>query len=295
MNREVPATYALVTPTRDELVNLQRLARCLEEQTVQPQTWIIVDNGSADGTLGFAHELEERVPWVTALSASGTRAAEPGAPIVRAFHHGLGALTGDPDVVVKLDADVSVEPDYFERLLCAFANDPSLGITSGVCLEQREGSWTPTYVTRSHVRGATRAYRWQCLQDVLPLEERVGWDGIDELKANVHGWRTEIVRDLAFYHHRALGSRDGARSARWVRQGNAAHYMGYRFVYLVLRTLHHARRDPAALAMLYGYLGAWLRRAPQHQDDRVRRQLRDRQSLRNLRARRREALGRQSH
>lgn len=295
MNREAPATYALVTPTRDEFVNLQRLARCVEQQTVQPQRWIIVDNGSVDETLGFARKLEERVPWVAALSASGTYTAEPGAPIVRAFHRGLRELTGEPDVVVKLDADVSLEPDYFERLLRAFAKDASLGIASGVCYEERDGSWTATHVTRSHVRGATRAYRWQCLQDVLPLEERVGWDGIDELKANVLGWRTEIVGDLAFYHHRALGSRDGARSARWIRQGKAAHYMGYRFVYLVLRTLHHARRDPAALAMVFGYLAAWLRREPQHDDDRIRQHLRERQSIRNLRARRREALGRNSH
>jgi glycosyltransferase involved in cell wall biosynthesis len=295
MIRDAPATYALVTPTRDELVNLQRLADCIEQQTVPPQAWIIVDNGSVDATLAFARELEERLPWVTALSASGTHAAEPGAPIVRAFHHGLTAIAGEPDVVVKLDADVSLEPDYFERLIRAFTEDGSLGIASGVCYEERDGRWTPTYVTRAHVRGATRAYRWQCLQDVLPLEERVGWDGIDELKANVLGWRTEIVDDLAFYHHRALGSRDGARSARWIRQGHAAHYMGYRFVYLILRTLHHARRDPAALAMIYGYFAAWLRHEPQHTDDQVRQHLRDRQSLRNLRARRREALGRQSH
>jgi hypothetical protein len=126
----------------------------------------------------------------------------------------------------------------------------------------------------------------------LPLEERVGWDGIDELKANVAGWRTAVIPDLGFFHHRRLGARDGMPWARWARQGRAAHYMGYRFSYLVLRSLHHARRNPAALAMLGTYLTAAATRAPQQTDADARRHLRERQRLRNLRARRREALGR---
>ncbi len=291
---EAPARYVLITPTRDEAENLRRLADCLARQTVPPQRWVIVDNGSSDESLDVARDLADRFDWIEVLSAPGTDVAEPGLPIVRAFHRGLERITDQPDVAVKLDADVSMEPDYFERLTGAFFEDRSLGIASGVCYEHDGETWQPTHVTEAHVRGATRAYRWECLQQVLPLEERVGWDGIDELKANVRGWRTQVISDLSFLHHRRLGARDGMPWTRWARQGRAAHYMGYRFSYLLIRTLHHARRNPGALAMVVAYAASAAKGAPRFEDDRVRRHLRDRQRLRNLRARRREALGRET-
>ena len=107
---------------------------------------------------------------------------ERGAPIVRALHAGIDALDLVPDVLVNVDADVTVEPDYFARLLDVFANDPSLGIASGSAWELEDGEWRQRFVTGGTVWGATRAYRWKCLQDVLPLEERHGWDGIDQLE-----------------------------------------------------------------------------------------------------------------
>jgi glycosyltransferase involved in cell wall biosynthesis len=272
-------SYAAVTPLRSERENLGRLAASLEAQTVAPTEWVIVDNGSTDGSLEAARELAARLPWVRVIEIEGDPAPRPGAPIVRAFHAGLGALSVRPDVIVKLDADVSLAGDYFERQLAAFAGDPALGIASGACLELEDGEWRPVDVTEGHVRGAVRAYRRECLHDVLPLEEGVGWDGIDGLKASMRGWRTRTVPELAFYHHRPLGHRDGSRTARWKAQGRACWFMGYRPGYLVLRTLHRARQNPHALAMLPSYLGAALRQEPRYADLEVRRYLREKQSL----------------
>jgi glycosyltransferase involved in cell wall biosynthesis len=282
--------YSLVTPVRDEAENLRRLFGCLAEQSSKPQQWIVVDNGSSDGTLELARELEAANHWVKVSSVPGTRDAEPGAPIVRAFKAGVAALDRQPAIVVKLDADVSMDTDYFERLADAFADDPKLGIASGNCLERGKNGWEATHVTEAHVRGATRAYRWECFEAVSPLEEVVGWDGVDELKANANGWTTKVVPGLVFYHHRRLGERDGG-AARWIRQGRAAHYMGYRPSYLVARTLHRTRQNPAALAMLWGYAAAAVRRGERNDDPSVRAVLRERQRLRNLRKRAREAAG----
>ena len=286
-------TYALITPARDEADNLRRLGQCLLEQTVSPAAWVVVDNGSTDDTVDVVRGFAERSDWVSLASSPPADVAQPGEPIVRAFHTGL-AKVGPADVVVKLDADVSMGPDFFERLLSAFAADPSLGIASGQCYEQIGGEWRPTYVTGSHVRGATRAWRWGCLQAVLPLDGTVPcvMDLVDELKAASLGWRTGIVPGLCFYHHRSVGERDGGTAVRWARQGRAAHYVGYRFWYLAARTGFRAIKHPAALAMIRGYLGAAVRREPRCRDRAVVDQLRQQQSLRRFPHRVREAMGR---
>jgi biofilm PGA synthesis N-glycosyltransferase PgaC len=293
-----PRTYAAVTPARNEGANLRRLGRCLAEQTVHPTAWIIVDDGSEDDTRDTAAELAHEYPWISLEAAPAPR--ERGGPLVAgrrtgrdvvAFMHGVDALPQTPDVVVKLDADVSFERDFFERLLDEFAADPTLGIASGTCYELEDGVWRAQHSTRSHVRGATRAYRWSCALEVFPLEQRLGWDGVDELLAIVNGWRTDSIAGLPFLHHRAMGERDGSRRA-WLGQGDVAHFMGYRVSYLLLRTFYNLRRDPAAVALLWGYAAAALRRQPRYADPRVRAHLRRQQSLRQLPTRLREALGR---
>jgi glycosyltransferase involved in cell wall biosynthesis len=291
-------SYALVTPARDEAANLGRLANCLVEQTVGPDAWLIVDDGSRDETAEIARELASRHPWIRLLSSPGSQAKDgpleggrrAGRDVV-AFTTGLAALERPPDIVLKLDADVSFAPDFFECLLAEFEADPRLGIAGGTCWEHDGKDWRPYRVTGGHVRGATRAYRWECLQEVSPLEEQIGWDVLDEIRANLRGWHTRSLPDLAFYHHRALGARDGARR-QWEAQGQMAHYLGYRFSYLVLRALWRGRKEPTALAMVPSFLAAKRRREPHCGDDAVRDYVRRKQAVRNLPVRLREALGR---
>lgn len=285
-------TYSVVTPARDEADNLARLGESLAGQALAPRAWVIVDDGSTDGTGELVNALATTYPWIRLVTAQPSARVERGGKVVRAFQVGLEELEPTPDVVVKVDADVSFPSDYFARLLEAFERDPRLGMASGSACELRNGVWEERHMTAGSLWGAARAYRWECLQAVRPLEERMGWDGIDALKANLSDWETRIVPGLHFKHHRIEGERDASRSAAWAAQGRASHYMGYRFSYLVVRSLHYARREPAALAMITGYLGAFARREPRCDDESVRQALRERQRLRSLPTRAIEALGR---
>jgi poly-beta-1,6-N-acetyl-D-glucosamine synthase len=283
--------YAVITPARDEAENLQRLADSLRRQTVPPATWLIVDNGSRDGTRELAERLAGETPWIRVVDAPAASGLVRGGPVVRAFHVGVDALGELPGFVAKVDADVSFEPDFFGRLLGAFAADPRLGMASGACHELQDGGWLPRYGTGDNVWGAARAYRRECLRAVLPLEERMGWDGIDVIKANVGGWRTTALLDLPFRHHRPEAARDDAASGAWAAQGRAAYYMGYRFSYLMARTLYRLRRERAAAAMVAGYISSALRREGRI-DPAVRAHIRRNQRWRHIPVRAREALGR---
>jgi hypothetical protein len=242
--------------------------------------------------------LAEQFSWIRVIASRGatTHAGPLGAGRrvgrdVVAFNCGIEALRVRPGVVFKLDADVELEPDFFERLLASFDSDPTLGIAGGECLELENGRWTLRHVTGGHVRGATRGYRWACFEDVSPLTEQLGWDGIDEIKARLAGWETRSISGVTFRHHRPVGARDGAWSS-WKSQGATSRFMGYRFSYLLLRSLFRMRSDPRAIGMVVGWIESALRREPRYDDAAVRRYLRQQQAAGRLIDRAREALGR---
>jgi glycosyltransferase involved in cell wall biosynthesis len=274
-------TYAVVTVVRNEEESLRRLGDCMHVQVVRPSEWIIVDDGSTDGTLAAARALSTNYPWIRAVTA----------PAELAFKAGLDALEAIPEVVVVLDADISLRADYFARLLDEFARRPRLGIASGACFELNAGAWTRTHVAGDHVRGAARAYRRECLEKLSPLNEQAGWDTVDEVRAAVQGWETGIIDDLSFFHHRRPAVRDRGTN-RWWALGECSYYMRYRWPYLVLRALHNARRDVGALVMIPAFVGAALHRKPRLDDEAVIRCLRAQQRLRYLRRRAREKSAR---
>jgi glycosyltransferase involved in cell wall biosynthesis len=286
-------TYAVVTPVRNDSENVTRLASCLIAQSRKPTRWLIVDNGSNDSTSTVAERLATEHAWVQTLLVEPTPASSRARPIVRAFQAGVQALHVKADIVVKVDADVSIEPEYFERLIRAFELDESLGIASGSCYEQQaDGEWQQRFGTHGAVWGAIRAYRSECYAAVNPLEDGFGWDGIDVIKARVAGWGTSTLLDLPFRHHRPEGIRESSALSSWSKQGAATYYMRYRLSYLVLRALFKARREPAALGLVWGYLYAAVRREERCSDPGVIEYQRRHQRLRSIPRRRLEATGR---
>jgi glycosyltransferase involved in cell wall biosynthesis len=276
-------TYAIVTPARNERENLTRLADSILAQDHRPASWIIVDDGSDDGMDAVACELALSHDWIFVTETGETaddlaKGRRRGRDLL-AFRKGLSVLPAPVDVFVKVDADTSFDRDYFARLLEHFELEPDLGIAGGSCYELVDGAWQRIKVSGSHPRGASRAYRWALLDDVFALELELGWDGVDEVMAELRGYRTAGILELGFRHHRKVGERDG-RLRAGTALGRQAWYMGYRPSYLALRALYRARENAAALAMVCGYGWAAVSGAPQCPNPTITNRVRERQRLR---------------
>jgi hypothetical protein len=247
---------------------------------------VIVDDGSTDGTARVASELASEHSWIvlvrTGRQREGLREGRREGRDLLSLQEGLQAFPGPPDLMTKLDADVTLPLDYFERLAFAFATDDRLGMATGTRCELEDGHWQERHLTGSAVAAQCRTYRWACWEQVQPLEPRLGWDGVDEARAVLAGWRTRVVPGLHFRHHRPMGWRDGSRFRARAAEGIAAYYMGYRPSYLLVRSVWHTRRDLSALGMLWGWATAVARGAPRCDDVAVRAYVRRQQSARHF-------------
>ena len=284
-------SHALVTPARDDAARLAALAPTVVGQTLRAAAWVIVDDGSNDETAQVARELADDYPWIVLVSTGrGQEGLHQGrweGRVLLSLQRGLCALPGPVDLITKLDADLTLPLDYFERLVAAFVADRHLGMASGTRFELEDGLWEPRHLTGSAVAAQCRTYRLACWEAVQPLEPHLGWDGVDEARAVLKGWRTRVVPGVSFRHYRPMGTRDGSRLRARTAEGVAAHYMGYRPSYLMVRSLWHARRDPSALGMLWGWATAAARREPRCEDT-VRAYVRRQQSARHFARRLRE-------
>ncbi|MEJ2008175.1 MAG: hypothetical protein P8Z30_08485 [Acidobacteriota bacterium] len=170
--------------------------------------------------------------------------------------------------MVKLDGDLSFEPDYFESLFDRFSYEPRLGIAGGTLyhVEKGEKKFEPN--PQFHVRGATKVYRRECFEQIGGLWPAPGWDTVDEAKANMLGWKTMSISDIYAAHHRPTGAADGM----WrdsVKHGLVCYSAGYHPLFVLASCTYRLARRPYAvrsIGLLYGFLNAYLKSAPRIDD-----------------------------
>jgi poly-beta-1,6-N-acetyl-D-glucosamine synthase len=268
--------YAAITPVRDEARHFARTAEALIAQTHRPLQWIVVDDGSSDGTFDIASRYAAEHDWITVVRARASGRRERGAPIVRAFNQGLASLKTRPEFVVKLDGDLFFPSHYFAWVAAAFRVDPRAGVVGGVVFINQGGEWIYERMDRRTVHGAIKSYRYDCLDDIGGLHESMGWDGIDEYGARARGWSVHVLSELDVLHYKTRGSAQPWLRARW-EEGRGAHYMGYRVKAVALRAGYRmlVEHPPilGGLALAVGFCWYSLIGAPQAEPI-ARRQLR---------------------
>ena len=125
--------YVIVSPVRDEEQYIEKTIRSVIAQTIQPSEWIIVNDGSHDNTARIIDAFAKEYPWIKVVHRTDRGLRVPGTGVMEAFYDGYQSLEfAGWDFVLKLDGDVGLEPDYFERCFERFNQDPKLGICGGV-------------------------------------------------------------------------------------------------------------------------------------------------------------------
>jgi glycosyltransferase involved in cell wall biosynthesis len=261
--------YIVITPVRDEEKYLETTIKSVAAQTVCPAEWVIVDDGSSDGTPKIIENYAARYDWIRPKYRSNRGFRKSGVGVVEAFYDGFRTVqVQDWDFLVKLDGDLRFNSDYFLRLFEIFESEPMLGIGGGVIYHEVRGRLEEEVNPRFHVRGATKVYRRACWEAIGGLQVAPGWDIVDEVKANMLGWKTESFSDLQVIHHRFTGTAE-SKFKDMVKGGRACYFAGYHPLFMAAKCLYRLASRPyvfGSFALAYGFLSSYVTGMPQVAD-----------------------------
>ena len=259
-------SYVIITPARNESRSIDLTIQSVVAQTKLPLRWIIVSDGSTDGTDEIVQRHTAKHPWIELLRMP-ERKERNFAGKVYAFNAGLARVQDLPyDVVVSLDADITFEGDYFEFLLERLASDDKLGLVGTPFRETSSETYDYRFVSIEHVSGACQVFRRKCFEDFggyMPVKGGA-IDNIAVISARMKGWKTRTFTEKYCLHHRAMGT---AQQSVWQARfkfGGKDYAIGNHPVWEIFRTAYQMTKPPVIIggvALGAGYVWACVRRA----------------------------------
>jgi poly-beta-1,6-N-acetyl-D-glucosamine synthase len=257
--------YVLITPARNEAKFIELTIQSMISQTVKPLAWIIVSDGSTDGTDEIVKRYSAAHPWIE-LVRMPERQERNFAGKVYAFNAGYErAQSFNYSVIGSLDADMSFDEDYFLYLLSQLAEDPKLGLVGTPFKDESSPIYDYRFVNIEHVSGACQLFRRECFEKIGGYVPVKGGciDHIAVLSSRMKGWKTRTFTDKVSIHHRAMGTaQQGILIARF-KNGGKDYSIGNHPVWELSRTMYQMTKKPfliGGVMLASGYIWASVRR-----------------------------------
>jgi len=250
--------YYIVIPAHNEADYIRLTLESIVTQTTLPKQVVVVNDNSTDDTIHIITEYIKKYPFITLVNNQSGTTHLPGSKVIKAFNKGLDTLDNHYDFIVKLDADIILPNNYFETLVRHFKYDNMIGMVGGFAYIEKNSKWVLENLTnKDHIRGAFKAYKKQCFLDIGKLKPSMGWDTVDELLAQYHGWKIKTDETLKVKHLKPTGATYN-KTARY-KQGEAFYKLDYGFLLTIIASIKLAllKKQPLLLIdYLKGYLNA---------------------------------------
>lgn len=256
--------YYVIIPAHNEAKYIALTLQSLLEQSCLPDQVVVVNDHSTDETATIALQFADQYQCIKLVNITSDEAHLPGSKVIRAFQKGLATLDQNYDFIVKLDADLILPSNYFEKIIAHFKSDATIGMAGGFAYIERNGQWVLENLTDAdHIRGAFKAYRKECFRQIGGLKPAMGWDTVDELLAKYFGWKIVTDKSLEVKHLKPTGANYN-QAARF-KQGEAFYGLGYGLIITAIAAakLAYMKQKPLLfLDYIRGFLKAKFNNKP---------------------------------
>jgi glycosyltransferase involved in cell wall biosynthesis len=259
-------SYVVVTPARNEVEFIEATIRSVVAQSVLPLKWVIVSDGSTDGTDEIVARYAATHAWIELVSVP-ERKERHFAGKVMAVRAGMERIRDVPyEVIASLDADITFDPEYFAFLLEKMASDETLGVVGTPYIDDSTDPHDYRITNIEDVAGACQVFRRECFEAIggyVPLKGG-SIDTVAVLTARMKGWKTRTFLEKSSLHHRKWGTAQCGPIRAIFNNGIRDYSQGNHPVWELFRSLYQMTRKPKivrGVALEAGYLWAWMRRA----------------------------------
>ncbi len=251
--------FLVITPAKNEAEYIRNTIKSMVSQKLKPVQWIIVNDGSTDDMAEIIESYTAQYPWIKLVNKQSEKEKRTGgSKVVRAFYHGYSLFKNvEHDVVVKLDADLTLPENYFSEISKAFESNKKLGLCGGYCMIEQNGELVREHSHDYHVRGALKAYKKECWSDIGGFKETWNWDGIDGMHAMYKGWKIKVL-ELPVIHHRPTSAAYEPKGHAY-KSGFEAYRTGNDFFLTLIRSIFKLKSKPFLIGSAYymkGFLAA---------------------------------------
>lgn len=252
-------SYVLITPARNEEEFISRTINSIAAQTVKPLRWVIVNDGSTDRTKEIVESFARIIDFISVVNLERDGQRNFGRKAF-AFMEGLRSIQDlDYQFIGNLDADICLDPDYYQSIMAKCGEDPGIGISGGIIYTKVGERFVTSDRSTHSVGGAVQLFRSECFWAVggYMCLEHGGIDAAAEIKARMLGWRVKKFLDFKVTEHRRTGSAEATPLRARIREGQRFHSLGYGLPYYLVRSAYRLMDPPAiigSLATVYGYL-----------------------------------------
>ncbi|MCU0405872.1 MAG: glycosyltransferase family 2 protein, partial [Ignavibacteriaceae bacterium] len=213
--------YVLITAAKNEELYIEKTILSILNQTIIPEKWVIVSDGSTDRTNNIVEQYCNKYIFIDFIALSPNKERNFGSK-VNALNKALKKLEGmEFDFIGNLDADVTLDKSYYEKVFRKFQSNPKLGIAGGIILDCVGEKELPQNISLNSVAGAIQVFRKECFDKIgnyIPFKYG-GEDAYMEIMARMLGWDVQTLAELKVLHHRPTGTGMGSLSKANLRSG----------------------------------------------------------------------------
>ena len=266
--------YLIITPCKNEQENLPHLIESIASQTFMPFLWLILDDGSMDRTPLIILEAERKYSWIKHINFNGgqrDRGLHLSEIMNEGFKHAILYCKKrkiECDYFGNIDADITVEIDFFEKLIDEFEKDQKLGIVSGGIILTVNGKLQRVEgLPSDEPSGGDMLIRKKCIEECGGIPISYSWDSVLKAKAKLRGWSAKRFENNLATEIRDVHNAEGYWKG-YLHSGKSDYYINFNPLHVILKSVIITIKRPYfnGIAYLVGYFKSWIKRECQIDD-----------------------------
>lgn len=271
---ELDVRYVLITPLKNEEKTISKVIESVKEQSIKPFIWVIVNDGSTDKSQPILEEKTKNISWIYIVNKVINKEYD-WLGYAKVINEGISNLKPETqfDYLGILDSDITVEKDYFKKLLLELEKDKNMGVISGEIYVLKNSEWVAEREKEYMPRGGARLYNYKVLNEIGGFPYTPSPDSISNIKILNRGYSVKKLKDTKAYQHRETFARRGRLKGYFVF-GRSRYVLSYFPTHVIVISIKIGiEKKPyilSGVAYLLGYLTGFFSRDNRINDDEIR-------------------------